>query len=150
MDVAIRPMTIEDYDSARALWARTEGVALSPSDEREPIGRFLARNPGMSFVALDGERLVGTILASHDGRRGYLSHLAVDEACRRRGIGGALVEAAAEAIRREGLIGCNLFIWKSNAPGRAFWESHGWHEPDTWVVMNRRFDEETPGPTAPA
>lgn len=140
MEIALRTMTIEDYDRAYALWERTEGVALSGTDSREGIARYLDRNPGMSFVAVDGERVVGTIMSGHDGRRGYLTHLAVDGEYRRRGIGQALVEKAVEAMRREGVPAANLFILNSNTAGRAFWEAQGWTLPDTWSVMNRRFE----------
>jgi ribosomal protein S18 acetylase RimI-like enzyme len=66
--------------------------------------------------------------------------LAVDGEYRRRGIGQALVEKTVEAMRRERLPGCNLFVLDSNTAGRTFWESQGWAVPDTWNVMNRRFE----------
>ena len=51
MEFEIRPMTIEDYDSVMALWRNTDGIVLSDTDEREPMERFLSRNPGLSHVA---------------------------------------------------------------------------------------------------
>jgi len=59
----IRPFTRSDYDAARALWERSEGVGLSGADEREAIFAFLERNPDMRFVATTTEgKLIGTIL----------------------------------------------------------------------------------------
>ena len=141
MGVNFIPMTMKHYEEAYALWERTEGVALTVTDSREGTKRYLARNRGMSFVALEGGRVVGTILSGHDGRRGYVTHLAVDAGHRKRGIGRALVERAVEALRRENIIGCNLFIFNSNVEGRTFWESQGWTLPDTWSVMNRKLVE---------
>ncbi|WP_236995652.1 hypothetical protein [Vreelandella populi] len=46
-----RPMTIEDYDAAVALWLNTQGVRLRDADSREGIARYLQRNPCLSFVA---------------------------------------------------------------------------------------------------
>jgi len=142
MNIEYLPMTIGHYDQALALWNRTEGIGLTVSDSREGTARYLARNPGMSFIALDGARIVGTVLCGHDGRRGYLTHLVVDAAYRRRGIGAALVQNAVDALIREGMAGCNLFIYSENKSGRAFWESQGWTWPDSWGVMNRRFVED--------
>lgn len=87
----IREMFITDYDAALALWHRCAGMGLSDADELVPLSHFLERNPGLNFIALDGESLVGTVLCGTDGRRGYLYHLAVDPLYRRRGIGRELV-----------------------------------------------------------
>ena len=51
MDYAIRPMEIEDYDLVMELWRESDGIVLSDTDEREPMQRFLRRNPGLSLVA---------------------------------------------------------------------------------------------------
>ena len=47
-------MTIQDYDAVLALWQSVDGMGLSDADSREGIGRYLARNPGMSFTAWKG------------------------------------------------------------------------------------------------
>lgn len=125
MEYAIRAMAIEDYEEAVGLWRRTDGVVLSDSDERGPMGRFLDRNPGLSLVAEADGRLVGALLCSHDGRRGYLHHLAVDDRCRRRGIGSALVREALSLLGREGIAKCNIFILEANEGGIAFWQRNG-------------------------
>lgn len=74
MSIVIREMTIQDYDEVLALWRTSEGVGLSDADSDEGVARFLDRNPGLSFVARDGEHLVGAVLCGHDGRRGYIHH----------------------------------------------------------------------------
>ena len=135
-DIAIIPMTMDDYDEAMALWQVTEGMGLRPADERQHIARYLARNPGLSFVARDGKRLVGTVLCGHDGRRGYLQHLAVDRAYRRQGIGRALVEQALDALRAININKCHLFVIKTNAPAIDFWKRIGWFERDDLVTMS--------------
>jgi ribosomal protein S18 acetylase RimI-like enzyme len=119
-------MTLADHHEVIALWRATEGVGLTVSDEREAIGAYLARNPGMSFVAVAGGRIVGAVLGGHDGRRGYLHHLAVTPAWRCRGIGRALVAASLAPLKAAGLAKCNLFLYANNTAGRAFWLKHGW------------------------
>lgn len=141
MSVEITPMTMAHYDEAYDLWRRTEHMGLSASDSREGTARYLERNPGMCFVALAAGKVVGTILCGFDGRRGYITHLAVDTGQRGQGIGKALVARAVDALVREGIIGCNLFVLSDNTEGRRFWESLGWAWPDTWGVMNRKLIE---------
>jgi hypothetical protein len=74
----IGAMTPDQYPHVLALWQRTAGVGLGDSDTERATGAFLARNPGMSAVAIVGSEIVGAVLCGHDGRRGYLHHLAAD------------------------------------------------------------------------
>ena len=124
-DYTIRCMTIEDHKEALQLWQATEWVSLSETDDREPMESFLDRNPGLSLVARDGDRLIGTILCSHDGRRGFLIHLAVDEPYRRQGIGSALVQRCLDALAQEGIVKCNIFFIEENKAGIEFWARQG-------------------------
>lgn len=124
----LRPLTPADYDAAIALWSATEGMAISTADERPAIARYLERNPGMSFAAWDGTDLAGAVLCGHDGRRGYLHHLAVASAYRRQGIATRLVEACLAALHQEGMEKCHLFIYADNQAARAFWSRSGWRE----------------------
>jgi ribosomal protein S18 acetylase RimI-like enzyme len=118
-------MTIEDYNEAVQLWRNTEWISLSDTDAREPMKLFLGRNPGLSLVVRDGDKLIGTILCSHDGRRGYLHHLAVDKRYRRQGIGSDLVQRCLTALAKEGIIKCNIYFLEENQAGMAFWERNG-------------------------
>ncbi len=134
--IRISPMTMADYDEAMALWQITEGMGLRPADAREPMARYLERNPGLSFVARDGGRLVGTVLCGHDGRRGYLQHLAVDRAHRRQGIGRALVMRVLAALAEIDINKCHLFVIKENEPVVAFWQKIGWFVRDDIITMS--------------
>lgn len=116
------------FRAARALWERMPGVGLSSADEEEPIARYLARNPGLSFVAEDDGRLIGTVLCGHDGRRGLIHHLVVAPVHPRRGVGRALLLAGLGAMRREGIDKCHLLVFRTNAGGLAFWSAVGARE----------------------
>jgi N-acetylglutamate synthase len=136
MNHAIRAMTIADYDAVLRLWRDTEGVGLNESDSREQNAVFLKRNPGMSRVAVTGTKIVGAVLCAHDGRRGYLHHLAVARAHRRRGLGRQLVEACLADLQQRGILKCNIFIFSDNAAGEAFWIHNGWTKrPDLQMMQ---------------
>lgn len=127
MDIAI--MTIEDYDDAIELWRTTPGMGLHGDvDSREGIRAYLERNPGLSLVARENGRLVATLLAGHDGRRGYLHHLAVAQSHRKRGIGKALVERALHELARRGIPRCHGFVYVDNTDALGFWRRMGWKE----------------------
>jgi len=119
----IRQFEAADYAAARSLWQETPGVGLSEADERKPIAQYLSRNPGLSFVAYEGESLVGTILCGHDGRRGLIHHLVTAKKFRRRGLGRQLLRAGLQALGAQGINKCHLLVFQSNTEGLAFWRA---------------------------
>ena len=113
----------------------------SVDDSADGITRYLKRNPSTCFVAEEEGRIVGVILAGHDGRRGHISHTAVDSAFRRRGIGGQLVEHTMAALEQEGITKVNLVVFFRNETGNAFWESMGFTVRTDLTYRDRRICE---------
>lgn len=124
----IRAMEISDYEEVFALWQVTSKRALSDSDSRENIEKYLKRNEGLSKVAAEDGKIVGTLLAGHDGRRGFFYHMAVLPQHRRKGIAKALVEAALSALADEGIEKTHIFTYFDNYDGQAFWSTLGWEK----------------------
>src|SRR6185436_10587816 len=133
----LRPMRRDDYPAVMALWREAEGVGLSDVDSEEAIGRYLDRNPEMSFVAEADGAIAGAALCGQDGRRGYLHHMAVATAWRRRGVGRALAERCFQALRREGFTKCHLFVHAGNQQALAFWRRLGWLDRTDIVMLSR-------------
>lgn len=125
--MTVRTMQIEDYDGVYALWMSIKGFAIrSVDDSREGVSRFLKRNPSTSVVAEEDGRIVGAILCGHDGRRGCMYHVCVQEAYRMRGIGRQMVTFAMEALKKEGISKVSLIAFTVNDIGNAFWNRIGW------------------------
>jgi putative acetyltransferase len=137
MSIHYDEMTVLDYPDVIAFWRNTEGVGLSGADTLEAISGNLARNPGHSFVARDDAQLVGAVLCGHDGRRGYLHHLAVQPSYRHQGIGQALVERCMERLKAVGIDKCHIFVYAANQDGQAFWKKTGWVLRTNLVLMSR-------------
>ena len=122
----IRQMRLEDYDAVYALWLSCKGIGLnSVDDSREGIARYLSRNPNTCFVAEEEGKLLGVIMAGHDGRRGYIYHAAVSPDARGAGIGRQLADAALHALKAEGISKAALVAFTRNEDGNAFWEKMG-------------------------
>lgn len=120
-------MQIEDYDGVYALWMSIKGFAIrSVDDSREGVTRFLKRNPETSVVAEEDGRIVGAILCGHDGRRGCMYHVCVQQEYRMRGIGRQMVTFAMEALKKEGISKVSLIAFTVNDIGNAFWNRIGW------------------------
>jgi ribosomal protein S18 acetylase RimI-like enzyme len=136
----IRPMAIDDYDVVLALWEASEGVGLGESDTRPAIASYLDRNRGLSLIAEDDRGIAGAVLCGHDGRRGYLHHLAVAVSHRGRGLGRALVDACLDGLRAQGIARCTIVVYADNADGEAFWTRTGWVGRGDLRVMQRAID----------
>lgn len=126
----IREMDILDYAQVIELWSETESMLLRDADSRENIGKYLERNPNLSFVALNGENIVGAILVGTDGRRGYIQHLAVDSSCRGKGIGAELISAAVAGLSKIGIAKTHLFVANENLNAQSFYNKLGWFPRD--------------------
>lgn len=161
MQVHYRPMVDGDLPDVLALWRRVDGVGLNESDTPECLADYLRRNPQLSRVAHVKRRpiaadavavetssageptgeLVAAVLCGHDGRRGYLHHLAVDAAWRRRGIARTMIRQCLADLAAAGITRCNLFLFTDNDEGQSFWQALGWRPRTELCLMQR--------PTAP-
>jgi len=131
----ITEFSMADYDEATAFWRAMPEIGLDDADAPERMQAYLERNPGLSFIARDKGKLVGAVLCGHDGRRGYLQHLAVDPAYRGKGIGRALLNRCFEGLRVAGIARCNIFVYADNEKGKAFWHKAGWSTFDGLELM---------------
>ena len=141
MNILIEAMTIDHYDEVIDLWKKSENIGLSSADQREKIKAYLDRNPGMSFVAKDNGVIVGVAMCGHDGRRGYLHHLAVAKSHQKKGTGRELTERCLESLGNAGIKKCHLFVFQKNKEGKAFWEKIGWTPRTDIQVVSKELKE---------
>lgn len=138
----IRKMTIADYGGICDVWKDHDGI--NPVDDSiEGFTKYLKRNPATSFVAEDNGKIVGTILAGHDGRRGFFHHVVVLPEYRNRGIGRKMVDHAMEALEKEGINKVALVVFENNQLGNAFWEKIGFTPREDLVYRNKALTEMT-------
>jgi len=117
MQMRIRGLTISDYDQIVTLWQNAD-LPYKPEgrDRKDAIQAQMAANPDFFIGAFEGSRLAGIVVASTDGRRGWINRLAVDPECRRMGVAKALVSEAEKVLRKHGLrIFCVLVEDYSNS-----------------------------------
>ena len=137
-DYRFQPMEQGDLAEVIQFWQGMDGIGLSESDSYSALSFYLQRNPGLSRVARNRDReLIGAVLCGHDGRRGYLHHLAVARDYRRKGIGRALVERCLSSLRELKILKCNVFLFPHNPEGQGFWKAMGWKEREDLILMQR-------------
>lgn len=138
METFIQEMTIEDYPAVRNLWLQSPELVIADSDSPEGMTRFLERNPGLSFIALDGTDVVGAVLCGHDGRRGYIDQLVVRQSHRRQGIGRSLVSRCIYNLMRIGIRKWHLFVDEENQGAIEFWQRLGFSPRVELITMSRQ------------
>jgi ribosomal protein S18 acetylase RimI-like enzyme len=134
-NIDTREFSTNDYDAAVELWQRVEGLEIAEGDDKESVAQFLARNPGLSRVAINGSRAVGVALCGHDGRRGHIYHLAVDPAYQGCGLGKRLLDECLDGLRRTGVKRVIIMVADDNQRGRDFWKRCGWEEITGAIAM---------------
>jgi ribosomal protein S18 acetylase RimI-like enzyme len=135
--IHLRPMVVEDIPAALLLWQGLPGIGLRDADSPPALAKYLARNPGCSFAAVtEAGELVGVSLAGHDGRRGYLHHVAVTPEYREQGLGRQLVDACLMRLKAEGIEKVHLWVKVDNISGKGFWNHLGWRERKDIALMS--------------
>jgi len=126
-DAIIRDFRPEDYDAVVALWEEV-GLPFKPRgrDTREALTAQLADATAVYLVAEAAGKIVGAVLGTHDGRKGWINRLAVAPAYQRGGLGARLL---AEVERRLAGLGLEIFaclVEEWNADSKTFFERLGY------------------------
>ncbi|MDD5602655.1 MAG: GNAT family N-acetyltransferase [Eubacteriales bacterium] len=132
-----RDLHIDDHEEIYGLWRKTPGIGLSGTDGLQGFTRFMLRNKGMSQCFVDEGKIVAVALCGHDGRRGYINHVAVEESHKGKGIGREVVGRCLFRLKEEGIDKCHVFVFRENEQGKAFWKAVGWNERDDIDIYSR-------------
>jgi len=142
--LSIRRFEASDTDAVVALWQEAfPEYREATRPHRNPhlsIANKLATQPELFFVAVLGERVVGTVMAGYDGHRGWLYSLAVGASQRRLGIGTRLIAHAEAALVALGCPKVNLQVLTAKAEVRAFYEALGYRA-DAVISLGKRLGE---------
>jgi ribosomal protein S18 acetylase RimI-like enzyme len=136
MTVEIRPFAIAETDAVVELWDAA-GLTRPWNDPRKDIERKLTVQPELFLVAVDGDRVVGSVMAGYDGHRGWLYYLASVPDRRGEGIGRRLVEDAEKALVALGCPKVQLMVRPDNVSARGFYEALGYKSFDIWSTGKR-------------
>lgn len=149
MTVGIRAFALDDEDAVVALWEES-GLTRPWNDPRADIRRKLTVQPELFLVAVEGERVVGSVMAGYDGHRGWLYYLATAASHRGQGIGRRLVAEAERLLEAMGCPKVQLMVRPDNTGARGFYDELGYEPFDTWATGRRLIVDGPGGPSSSA
>jgi len=145
-NVTIRRLGLDDYDELLALWRRSglHSLRLQGRDSPASIARQLASGVQTILGLEVDSQLVGTVLVTHDSRKGWLNRLAVDPDHRRKDHAARLIAAAEELLHEQGIHIIAALVEHDNAPSLALFQKAGYAEIDSGIhYMTKRDSDDT-------
>lgn len=143
MELIIRRFKMSDYERVIELWQQGN-LPLKPMgrDSREEIERQIQLSQVIFLVAEKDGKVIGTVLATHDGRKGWINRLAVDEAYRGQGLGQLLVKEAEKELEKEGIKMFAALIEEDNQPSINLFKKLGYeYHPEIKYFTRKKFPE---------
>jgi ribosomal protein S18 acetylase RimI-like enzyme len=134
VEIEIRPATTPaEVESIQRLWDDC-GLGRAEPDE---IDALMDSATTAVLVAIDGSEAVGTAIASFDGWRAYIYHVAVAPSARRTGLGHRLVAEAERYLKSAGARYVYVTVNEQNTEGLALVAATG-YLPEGEIVLTKR------------
>ena len=108
------------------LWNEVFGYDSPRNAPELVIDKKNAVTDGLFFVAVDEQKVIGTVMAGYDGHRGWIYSLAVLPMNRGNGIGTALLTHAEKKLAGLGCVKINLQITEKNKSVQEFYLENGY------------------------
>ena len=104
MEIQITRYKTGDYDTLINLW-KAAGLPYKPlgRDSRESIEKEVKNNSCRFLFALVDDKYIGSILVTHDGRKGWINRVVVLPGYRNKGIAHKLLEAGEKWLKKQGI-----------------------------------------------
>jgi ribosomal protein S18 acetylase RimI-like enzyme len=131
-DLVLRAADAQEMTAVLAFWRVAAENGHRPPDTPAAVAALHLRDPDALILAVDGDEIVGTVIAGWDGWRCHLYRLAVAPGRRRAGIGRALIAAAEERFRVLGGTRVDAMVLDDNAQAHRIWRARGYAPQGEW------------------
>ena len=142
--LAIAPIVDADVADVVALWQACH-LTRPWNDPAADIALARKGSNAAVLVGRDGAAIVATVLVGHDGHRGWVYYLAVDQARRGKGYGRVMMDAAERWLRGHGIEKLQLLVRADNSRVKSFYQSLGYSEQER-IIFAKWLDGRAPTP----
>jgi len=142
--IILRRYQDNDYPAVLSLWAEAE-LPYKPAgrDSRANL-KSQSRQPQIFFLVAESEgKLIGTVVGTHDSRKGWINRLAVARNHRRQGLARRLIEEAERHLSRLGIEIFACLIEEGNSVSMDVFERLGYKRHPEIVYFTKRKSEDT-------
>jgi ribosomal protein S18 acetylase RimI-like enzyme len=98
----------------------------------------MSLDPELFLGAFQNGRLIGSVIATFDGRRGWVNRLAIVPEERRRGVAKALIARAEKLLRQRGAMIIGAHVERENTASLRFFERCGYNLRGDIVYVSKR------------
>ena len=142
--ITTRKFNIYDYDALIELWKAAQ-LPYKPNgrDSKEKIESELNKGVAIFLVAEKDKKIIGSILGTHDGRKGWINRVAVHPQYRQQGIAKRLVSEVEKKLDELGIdiIACLIEDW--NDRSMKVFEKLGYIKHNDVIYFSKRKNADT-------
>ena len=137
--ITMRNASQQDFDTILRIWKDAE-LTHKPKgrDTKENLISQLALPQICVFIASIQSKDVGTIMVTHDGRKGWLNRLAVMKEFRNKGIAQQLIAHSENWLSSQGLEIYATLIDDPNDPSMNLFEKAGYTKHNDIVYFTKK------------
>lgn len=129
-----------DFDAILELWQRSGLSTFRPQgrDSREAFTRQMKDGLQTALGLVHQDQLLGVVLITHDGRKGWINRLAVDPAHRGQGYGKKLILAAEQTLKAQNIHVIAVLVKRENQTSMALFKKAGYQVAEDICYLSKR------------
>ncbi len=126
----VRPYQDQDREQVIDLWRACKLIRHQHNDPIKAIALKVSFQPELFLVGILEDKVVATVMAGFEGRRGWINYLGVSPDMQRLGLGKRIMQEAQIRLEKMGCPKINLQVRTSNKQVIDFYKSLGYMEDD--------------------
>lgn len=143
MKYKIRKLEISDYNDLMNLWQKC-GLPCKPKG-RDSHGKMTVefkRDETCIWGMFDNSKLIGTIVGTSDGRKGWINRLAIDPDYQGQGLAVILIEKCEKFLFELGLMIIAALIEDYNNSSKSLFSKAGYKFGDDVHYFSKRLSDD--------
>ena len=124
------------------LWQTVFRYEAAHNSPEVVIDKKLQNQDSLFFLALNGNEVVGTVMAGYDGHRGWIYSIAVHPDFQKQGIGSDLLLFTQGKLEALGCLKINLQIMEGNESVQRFYLANGYSVEQRVSMGKKLYDED--------